>query len=86
MDPDVNSSWNGDKPEGKYANFFKVGHNAVEFVIDFGQFYPGNDQAELYSRIITNPIYAKELLVTLQEAIKQYEQTFGDIRNENQSI
>jgi len=82
MNPDVNSSWKGDKPEGKYANFFKVGHNAVEFVIDFGQFYSENDQAELYSRIITHPIYAKELLVTLHEAIAQYEQTFGNIKDQ----
>jgi len=23
--------------EGRYANYFQVGHNAVEFVLDFGQ-------------------------------------------------
>jgi hypothetical protein len=83
MNPDVVSFWKGDKLEGKYANYFKVGHNAVEFVIDFGQFYFENDQAELYSRIITNPIYAKELLFTLQESINQYEKTFGDIGSAN---
>jgi hypothetical protein len=25
--------------EGKYANYFKVGHNAFEFILDFGQLY-----------------------------------------------
>jgi len=28
------------KIEGRYANYFKVGHNAFEFVLDFGQYYP----------------------------------------------
>jgi hypothetical protein len=25
--------------EGEYANYFKVGYNAFEFILDFGQFY-----------------------------------------------
>ncbi len=65
--------------EGKYANFFKVGHNAFEFVIDFGQYYPENDRAELYTRIITSPAYAKTLLQTLSNAIDKYEKAFGAI-------
>ncbi len=83
MDSDSEVFWKSENLEGKYANYFKVGHNAVEFVIDFGQFYSENDQAELYSRIITNPTCARELLITLQRAITQYEKTFGNIRNEN---
>jgi hypothetical protein len=69
-----------EKIEGKYANFFKVGHNAFEFVIDFGQFYSGNDDAELYTRIITSPFYAKKLLGTLRESIDQFEQIHGIIK------
>jgi hypothetical protein len=45
------------KLEGRYANYFKVGHNAFEFVFDFGQYYPEIDEAELYTRIITSPRY-----------------------------
>lgn len=67
------------KLEGKYANYFKVGHNAFEFVIDFSQFYPESEEAELCARIITPPIYAKTLLKTLQESIDRYEQAFGVI-------
>ena len=70
----------GKKIEGKYANFFKVGYNAFEFVMDFGQFYPGTDEAELYTRIITSPFYAKKLLVTLLESIDQFEQIHGVIK------
>ena len=70
------------KLEGKYANYFKVGHNAFEFVIDFSQFYPENEEAELCARIITLPIYAKSLLKTLRESIDRYDQAFGVIPKE----
>ncbi len=70
------------KLEGQYANYFKVGHNAYEFVIDFGQYYPETDQAELYTRIITSPAYAKVLLETLQKSIKRYEKSFKAIAEE----
>ena len=74
-----------DKSKAKYANFFKVGYNAYEFVIDFCQYYPPNDccseteKAELCQRFITSPIYAKALLKVLQKSIEEYESTFGKI-------
>jgi len=64
------------KLEGQYANYFKVGHNAYEFIIDFGQYYPENDKAELYTRIITSPAYAKSLIETLQVSIERYKKSF----------
>lgn len=77
-----NASDCGEGMEGKYANYFKIGNNAFEFVIDFGQYYPENDQAELYTRIITGPAYAKRLLAILQEAVLQHESAFGKIVDE----
>ena len=71
------------KLEGKYANYFKVGHNAFEFVIDFSQFYPESEEVEVCARIITPPVYAKTLLETLRGAIEYYEQTFGVIPSED---
>lgn len=71
------------KLEGWYANYFKVGHNAFEFVLDFGQFYTESEEAEHRTRIITNPIYAKGLLETLRESIERYEQAFGAIHRED---
>jgi hypothetical protein len=67
--------------EGRYANYFKVGHNAFEFLLDFGQFYAESQRAQFHTRIITNPISAKSLFETLQESINQYEQTFGAIQS-----
>lgn len=67
--------------EGRYANYFRVGHNAHEFVIDCGQLHEGTSEgACLHTRIITNPAYAKGLLETLDTSIRQYEDSFGIIK------
>lgn len=71
--------------EGRYANYFTVGHNAFEFLLDFGQFYHEDKQAQLHTRIITSPIYAKALFEILRESIEQYEQTFGAIFKEEKT-
>jgi hypothetical protein len=67
--------------EGKYANYFKVGYNAFEFVVDFGQNYSENDEAELYTRVILAPAFAKALHASLEDSIRKYEKKFGKIQN-----
>lgn len=78
-DHDESPSGDGEDLQGRYANYFVVGHNAVEFLFDFGQFYLGRDRGRLHTRIVTSPIYAKALLAILRESIDRYEQTFGAI-------
>jgi Protein of unknown function (DUF3467) len=68
--------------EGRYANYFKVGHNAFEFLLDFGQYYAESQRAQFHSRIITNPFYAKSFLEILRQSLERYEQTFGAIPKE----
>ncbi|MHA2284116.1 MAG: DUF3467 domain-containing protein [Promethearchaeota archaeon] len=75
-------SRDSDNLEGSYANYFKVGHNAFEFVLDFGQHYSENEEAELYTRVVTSPVYAKSLLEILKESIMHYEKTYGTIKDE----
>ncbi|MGA1839288.1 MAG: DUF3467 domain-containing protein [bacterium] len=70
---------NSNQLEGKYSNYFKIGQNAFEFVIEFGQYYPEKEKEIFHTRIITSPTYAKSLLEILQKTIKRYEQTFGKI-------
>jgi Protein of unknown function (DUF3467) len=67
-----------DGMEGRYANYFLVGHNALEFVMDFGQMYTGKRE-RMHSRIVVSPPYAKELLRMLGESIHNYEEEFGEI-------
>jgi hypothetical protein len=65
--------------EGKYANYFKVGHNAFEFIVEFAQLYSELALEKVHTRIVTSPAYAKELLKVLQEAVDAYEGVFGTI-------
>lgn len=66
--------------EIRYTNYFQIGHNSAEVIIEFGWFYVGDDAAPtIHTRIATIPVYAKALLHTLQDAIRAYECTFGPI-------
>ena len=65
--------------EGRYANYVKVGHNAYEFVLDFGQIFRAEQKPVLYQRIVTSPAYAKAFLHTLEESVQQFEAKFGPI-------
>src|SRR5215216_786184 len=58
--------------EGRYANYFQVGHTAFEFVFDFGQFDVTAQTGRLHTRIVTAPAYACVFLELLQESIAQY--------------
>jgi hypothetical protein len=68
--------------EGQYANYFEIGYNAFEFLLDFGQKYSNDLQGRIHARIITGPWCAKELMKVLEKSIEQYEQTFGTIRDD----
>ena len=67
---------------GRFSNYFQIGHNAFEFLFDFGQFYRDSDEAQFHTRIITSPAYARALLDILQDAIDRYESSFGGISDE----
>lgn len=69
--------------EGKYVNYFKVGHNAFEFVLDFGQSYLENEDPQIHTRIVTSPAYAKAFLDTLRESLAQYEKDISDSSGDN---
>jgi len=72
-------SGNGGAPEGRYANYFEIGHNAFEFILDFGQMYDEEPESRLHSRIVVSPFYARMLLGVLQNSVRQYEQSYGRI-------
>jgi hypothetical protein len=57
---------------GRYANAFRVGFNAFELIIEFGEQFTDNDDDEhLHTRIVTNPVAARALLTALQQALDQ---------------
>jgi Protein of unknown function (DUF3467) len=66
-------------PEGRYANFFRIGYNAYEFVMDFGQQYPP-DPERIHTRIVTSTPLARNLSDTLQRSLEEHDGTFGPAR------
>lgn len=73
--------------EGRYANYFKIGHNADVFVIDYFQYFPV-DREKLNEnklsntprvRIITAPADAKQLFEDLKDSIEDFEKANGVI-------
>lgn len=72
--------------EARYSNYFEVGHNAFEFIFDFGQYHPENEGARIHSRIVTGPVYAKLLKDLLRDALKRYEDEHGEIHPANDDL
>lgn len=71
-----------DVAQGEYINFANIIHSPSEFVIDLGRIVPGRPDVKIYSRVITTPLHAKQLLDALAHNISLYEQKFGEIRVE----
>ena len=69
--------------EGRYANYFKIGYSAFEFLLDFGQIYGEHEDAQLHTRIVTGPSYALMLLKLLQDSLAQYQNNFGALASAN---
>ncbi len=85
MNKRPNESANDEPIEGRYANYFKVGHNSAEFVLDFGQSYGENGEAQIHSRIVMSPVHSKVLWQVLRDSILEYEERFGVIPEQESS-
>ena len=70
---------NDDDREGRYTNYFKVGFNSFEFLLDFGQAYEDGAREVVHTRIVTGPVYAKALARLLTDSLAAYERTCGAI-------
>ena len=66
-----------------YVNYFEVGHNPFEFLVDLGQYNPGSTEGEgrisIHTRIAIAPPYAKMLSDLLACAVEKHESENGQI-------
>lgn len=76
----LNIELSAEVAEGTYSNLAIISHSSSEFVIDFIRMMPGTPKANVKSRIILTPEYAKRLLFALQDNINKYEQQNGKIK------
>jgi len=84
MESTIRTKGAGDSPEGRYANYFEIGHNAFEFILDFGQAYCEEPETRtlIHSRIVISPVYVRMFLEVLQQSVRQHGQRFGPILEE----
>ncbi|MEQ8715106.1 MAG: DUF3467 domain-containing protein [Cyclobacteriaceae bacterium] len=71
--------------EGVYANLAMIAHSNSEFVVDFIRLMPGVPKAKVKSRIVLTPEHAKRLLQALEDNVNKYEDTFGPIKQVDES-
>ncbi len=67
------------RPLATYANYCEVGHNAYEFLVDYGQVRPEGDGIDIHTRIVAGPVPAKIFLRLLSEAVARFEAAHGPI-------
>ena len=80
MQQQINIKLDEKVAEGVYANFFMISNTQSEYVIDCGRIVPGLPDVKIYTRVMSTPVHAKQLLMTLQQNIAQYEAQFGEIK------
>jgi len=71
--------------QGVYSNLVLISHSNAEFVLDFTRMLPGMPKAVVQARVILTPQHAKGLLTALEENIKRFEESFGEIHTPGQN-
>jgi hypothetical protein len=72
--------------EGVYANLAMIAHSNSEFVLDFIRLMPGVPKAKVKARVILTPEHALRLLQALEDNIRKYEDSFGEIKQTGESV
>lgn len=81
----INIELTEDIAEGVYANLAMIAHSNSEFVIDFIRLMPGVPKAKVKSRVVITPEHAIRLLNALKDNIEKYEETFGPIKQTDET-
>jgi len=58
--------------EGRYTNFFQIGHNAFEFLLEFGQ-----QGGKIHTRLYLSPPHARMLSDLLNDALRKHAKIYG---------
>ncbi len=72
------------EPEGRYSNYFEVGHSASDFVLNFSQNHESVEELLVHTRIITAPKHAMEFLEILGRSIETHDRSSEVIREQSQ--
>jgi hypothetical protein len=79
MNEQTNINIDQDKIEAKYSDQALISHNPFGFSLDFAQLVPQFKMIKVLTRIAMSPQHAKAFAEALNENIKNYEKSFGEI-------
>ena len=82
--PSINIELDEKTAEGIYSNLAIINHSVSEFVVDFVSIMPGTPKSKVKSRIILTPQHAKRLLKALNDNVKRFENSHGEIKDYEQ--
>ncbi|MFZ3069857.1 MAG: DUF3467 domain-containing protein [Anaerolineaceae bacterium] len=66
--------------EPLFVNMVRVAHTPGEFILDFSAILPGSADPKVDARIILSPLGVKLMQQAINENIRRYEKTYGEIR------
>ena len=66
-------------PEARYANYFSIGRDACEILLEFVQYHESDQEPEPHTRIVTTPLNATRFVELLHDSLCQYEAQYGSI-------
>jgi len=73
----INIKATDEKLKGEYSNVMQIMHTKEEFVMDFLNVFPPT--GTLNSRIIVSPGHFKRMVKAMEENLKKYENSFGQV-------
>ncbi len=66
--------------QAQFVNMVRISHTPGEFVLDFASVLPGVINPQVSSRIVLSPLGLKLMQQAINENLRRYEATFGEIR------
>lgn len=63
-----------------FANMVRVSHTPGEFILDFTAILPGNTSPKVSARVILSPLGLKMMQQAINENMRRYEASFGEIK------
>jgi|AMWB02.1.fsa_nt_gi hypothetical protein len=63
-----------------FVNMVRISHTPGEFILDFSSILPGLTDPKVDARLVLSPLGFKMVTAALNENLRRFESTFGEIK------
>ena len=71
-----------ESPLAHYANYFRIGYNAEEVIVECCQHYAGKNDVHVVTRLIFTPATARQLHSLLADSLQQQAQLAANMTDD----